>query len=119
MLVDLQLHAWRPPREINRGSAARALPVSWVLPSSAFDAIVESPGAALPRGHDIPPSGGPQKASSNLRHDPLGDSHARAGEAHTARRAAAGAPEATTLPPAPRCATSGPGPAVWRLVRQL
>ena len=60
MLVDRQLHALGPPG--NNGSAAEVA-VVWALPDpSAFDAIVESPGAALPRGHDIP-SGAPQKAS--------------------------------------------------------
>ena len=47
MLVDWQLHALGPPTI--RGSAAGAA-VTWVLlGASAFDVMVESPGAAVPR----------------------------------------------------------------------
>src|ERR1039457_1450800 len=85
MLVDLQSHARRPPA--NHGSATGAA-VAWVLPDpSAFDVMVNLRRGG-PRGHDIPPSGEPQKANRTV-----GDDEACAKDADTARcEAAGGAP---------------------------
>jgi hypothetical protein len=47
VLVDWQLHALGPPAN---HSAAVGAAVTWVLlGASAFDVMVESPGAAVPR----------------------------------------------------------------------